>query len=122
MLNVNTSTITDTVEIAELGNKTHAQILQELRETQNKIATKDYRNLWNISRYKDSLGRKCIMYNVTKKGWLLLLKYFEANTRLEMIDKCIEDENKLQTKLRTQQVMAERLWDASDRKDLYRRI
>jgi hypothetical protein len=62
------------------------------------------------------------MYNVTKKGWLLLLKNFEANTRLEMIDKCIEDENKLQTKLRTQQVMAERLWDASDRKDLYRRI
>lgn len=114
--------ITTTIEIAQIGNKKHADVLRELRDVQQKISLKDYRLLWNIGRYKDSSGRNCIMYKVTKKGWLLLLKNYEADTRLQMIDKCLHEEQNLQEQLKTQQILAERAWDSVDRNDLYRRL
>lgn len=113
---------TTTLEIAELSNKTHADILRELKDVQGKISTQDYRSLWNISRYKDSLGRNCMMYKVTAKGWLLLLKNHEADIRLQVIDKCLQEEKSLKEQLKTQQILAERTWDAIDRNDLYRRL
>lgn len=122
MQEINTRTVTTTREIAELGNKKHSEVLQELRDVQKNISSKDYRSLWNISRYKDYQGRNCMMYKVTKKGWLLLLKNYEANARLQMIDKCLQEDNTLHEQLKTQQVLAERAWDKVDRNDLYRQV
>tara|TARA_B100002049_G_scaffold42555_1_gene29033 strand:- start:22028 stop:22381 length:354 start_codon:yes stop_codon:yes gene_type:complete len=116
------NTLTTTLEIARLGNKTHAEVLRYLREAQEAIPGRKYNHLWNISRYKNAAGVRCIMYRVTKKGWLLLSKHFDANTRLQMIDKCTEEDNTLQDQLRTQKILAERAWDAADRNDLYKRL
>lgn len=122
MIQLNTQTIISTVEIAEIGLKSHSEVLHDLKEAQNSISSKDYRSLWNISRYTDSLGRNCIMYKVTKKGWLLLLKNYDSNIKLKMIDKCLQEDQLLKDRLIIQQTLAERVWDKIDHNDLYRRL
>jgi len=52
----------------------------------------------------------------------LLLKNYDSNIKLKMIDKCLQEDQLLKDRLIIQQTLAERVWDKIDHNDLYKRL
>jgi len=118
------SATVSTKALAEVSDKRHGDVLRDLRNIESNLLNADLRSLWNIDSYKDSSGRKNIMYNLTKKGYFLIITKYDDQLRLNLIERWInledEESNRMKQNLELHQTLSERAWDRLDRQDLYK--
>lgn len=104
--------------LVEILNMRHADIIRSIRSMEKQLdVNAELRSLWKSITYIDTQGKERPKYILTKKGLLLLASKFNDNLRLALIERF---EFLEADRLRTQQILAERAWDVSDKYDLVR--
>lgn len=112
------------LDLSALTEKRHSDILRDIREMSNSWFKVTQRN-FALSEYSDSTGRKLPMFRLEKDEILFIASKYNDELRAMIITRLFQLE-KEKIKLEKEQnrllkIENERLWDASDRNDLYRR-
>ena len=100
----NKGTITS-LEVAELTNKDHKNILADIRDEISKLGEERGRLIFQPSEYRNVQNKKQPMYNITLDGVLQLGARYDAVIRFNLIQKV----NELQNKIKAPTTMKEAL-------------
>lgn len=100
----NKGTITS-LEVAELTNKDHKNILADIRDEISKLGEDRGRLIFQPSEYRNVQNKKQPMYNITLDGVLQLGARYDAVIRFNLIQKV----NELQNKIKAPTTMKEAL-------------
>lgn len=84
------------IEISTLIGKNHSHVMRDIRLIEEKLINPNLDSLWKATSYNDSRGRKQPIYQLTKKGTLLLVSKYDDNIRLKVIDRWEELEKQQQ--------------------------
>lgn len=100
----NKGTITS-LEVAELTNKDHKNILADIRDEISKLGEERGRLIFQPSEYRNVQNKKQPVYNITLDGVLQLGARYDAVIRFNLIQKV----NELQNKIKAPTTMKEAL-------------
>ena len=78
------------LEVAELTNKDHKNILADIRDEISKLGEERGRLIFEPAEYLDKQGKPRIMYNITLNGVLQLGARYDAVIRFNLIQKVNE--------------------------------
>lgn len=78
------------LEIAEIINKEHKNVLRDIRNETEKLGLEIAELIFEPSEYKDITGRKLPMYNCTPDGVMQLAARYDAVVRYKLIQKVKE--------------------------------
>lgn len=81
------------LEIAEIINKEHKNVLRDIRDEIIKLGDEIAQLIFEPSEYKDITGRKLPMYNCTPDGVMQLAARYDAVVRYKLIQKAKEIQN-----------------------------
>ena len=112
------------IDLAILTEKRHADILRDIREMSNaweKVTERKFA----LSAYTDSTGRSLPMFKLKKDEILFIVSKYNDELRAIIISRLVELERKKDQHSKDQimqlKLQNDRLWDKSDREDLYSR-
>lgn len=112
------------LDLSALTEKRHSDILRDIREMSNSWFKVTQRN-FALSEYSDSTGRKLPMFRLEKDEILFIASKYNDELRAMIISRLFQlEKEKIQLEKEQNRLLKienERLWDASDRNDLYRR-
>lgn len=74
-------------EIAAMTGKEHRHVMRDIRSIEVNLESPNLDSLWKSTFYTNSQGKQQPMYNLTKKGSLLLATKYNDNIRLKLIDR-----------------------------------
>lgn len=112
------------IDLSKLVNRRHSNVLRDIREMSSSwldVTGQEF----EFSNYVDSTGRTLPMFNLKKSEILFIVAKYDDNLRAMIIIRLEQLENeKLQLEKEQNRCLKrenDKLWDESDRKDLYRR-
>jgi Rha family phage regulatory protein len=97
---------TNTLIVAKYFSRNHKDLLRNLRSLMNECGDEFGQRNFAPTSYKDTQGKKCVMYNLTRDGFMLLSMAINGSRATKLKIAFIEEFNRMERELAEQNRIA----------------